>query len=129
MTIGPALDGRTIPVPDNVKVVRSAPHSAILPRAQVVVSHCGHGTTLKALSHGVPILCLPMGRDQGDNAARVVWHGARLRLRPTAPTAEIESALKELIANQRYRERASALASRMKAENSSDRAVAELERL
>ena len=44
--------------------------------ASVVVSHCGHGTTMKALAAGVPMVCIPMGRDQDGTAARVVGQGA-----------------------------------------------------
>jgi len=33
------------------------------------------------------------GRDQGDNAARAAWHGAGIRLAPSASTARIRKAL------------------------------------
>jgi UDP:flavonoid glycosyltransferase YjiC (YdhE family) len=110
-------------------VVSSAPHGQILPHAAVLVTHCGHGTTLKALSKGVPILCMPMGRDQGDNAARVVWHGAGIRLKPTAPASAIAAALQKLLGDDRYRRAASALRERLAADSKDDRAVKELERL
>jgi UDP:flavonoid glycosyltransferase YjiC (YdhE family) len=129
LTTGPALVGSTIAAPANLVVVASAPHAQILPQARAVISHCGHGTTLKALSCGVPILCLPMGRDQVDNAARTVWHGAGIRLKPTASTDEIRSALQTLVTDESYRDRARALAERMRAESRRDRAVDELEGL
>ena len=61
-------------------------------RAALVVTHCGHGTVMRALSHGRPMLCLPMGRDQNDNAARVVARGAGLRLGADAAPPAIRSA-------------------------------------
>ena len=39
--------------------------------ASLVVTHGGHGTVMNALRHGVPLLCMPMGRDQHFNAAQV----------------------------------------------------------
>ena len=40
------------------------------------------GTVTRALAAGVPLVCMPMGRDQPDVAARVIHAGAGLRLRP-----------------------------------------------
>lgn len=129
VTTGPALDAAALNSTDNVTVVRSAPHGQIIPRASVVVTHCGHGTTLKALSHGVPLLCMPMGRDQVDNAARTVWHGAGLRLKPSASTTAIADTVDALLKDDRYRRGAAVLAERLRAEAHGDRAVDELERL
>ena len=61
-----------------MKVVQTAAHAPLLEQAQLCITHGGHGTLLKALAHGVPVLCMPMGRDQPDNAKRVVHHGLGL---------------------------------------------------
>jgi UDP:flavonoid glycosyltransferase YjiC (YdhE family) len=129
ITLGPALAGQTFAAPDNVHLVPSAPHAQIIPRARIVVTHCGHGTTLKALSHGTPLLCLPMGRDQVDNAARTVWHGAGIRLKRSASVPEITRSLETLLGNDRYATQARALAERLRREGERDRAVEELEAL
>ena len=76
VTTGPSFDAAGIAAPDNVTIVASAPHSAVLPRADAVITHAGHGTVIKALANGVPLLCLPVGRDQPDTAARVAACGA-----------------------------------------------------
>jgi MGT family glycosyltransferase len=106
LTLGPALDTRDFPAPPNVTVVKSAPHSLILPHCAAVVTHCGHASTLRPLMAGVPLLCLPMGRDQNDNAARVVAAGAGLRLPKDASAAQIAAGLKTLIEETRYRDAA-----------------------
>ncbi|MGH2557106.1 MAG: glycosyltransferase, partial [Actinomycetota bacterium] len=62
--------------PPNVHLARFVPHPRVLPQADAVVTHAGLGTVHAALAHGVPLVCLPIGRDQPDNAARVAWHGA-----------------------------------------------------
>ena len=89
VTTGPAIDPGTIDAPENVQVVRSAPHSEVLKHAAAAVTHAGHGTVIKALAAGVPLVCLPLGRDQLDNAARVAAHGAGVRLKPKASSTAI----------------------------------------
>ncbi len=95
---------------ENVRVVASAPHGAILPHASVLVTHCGHGTTLKGLAAGVPLLCLPMGRDQDENAARVVQRKAGLKLSPKATVEQLQAAVRRLLDEPGFREGARACA-------------------
>jgi MGT family glycosyltransferase len=106
---GPTLAPEEFPAPDNVAVVRSAPHGALLGEAAVFVTHAGHGSTLRPLMAGVPLLCLPMGRDQNDNAARVTARGAGLRLGPDASVDAIAAAITDLLASPNYRSAAKAL--------------------
>jgi MGT family glycosyltransferase len=109
VTTGPTLAPEEFPAPDNVAVVRSAPHGALLGEAAVFVTHAGHGSTLRPLMAGVPLLCLPMGRDQNDNAARVTARGAGLRLGPDASVDAIAAAITDLLASPNYRSAAKAL--------------------
>ncbi len=57
--------------PKNVTLLHSAPHDLVMKEASLVVTHGGHGTVSRALIHGLPLLVMPMGRDQNDNAMRV----------------------------------------------------------
>lgn len=75
----------------------------------VVATHCGHGTVMRALNHGVPMLCLPMGRDQNDNAARVAARGAGLRLDPGASADALRTAHTRLVAESSFTENARVL--------------------
>ena len=129
VTTGPAVDPRRLPRPTNVVAVRSAPHAEIFPHAAAVVTHAGMGTVTRALTSGVPLLCLPMGRDQLDIAARVVHAGAGLRLRPGAPRRAIARAVERLIGDPSFREAARKVGDRMLADAAEDRAVSELEAL
>jgi MGT family glycosyltransferase len=110
VTLGHAIPPQEVPGTDNVVVLPSAPHTEVLRHASALVTHCGHGTTMKGLVAGVPLLCLPMGRDQNDTAARVVDRGAGLRLSPKAAPRKIGAALMELLERPRYREGAQRLA-------------------
>ena len=69
----------------------------------LVVTHGGHGTVSRALSHGLPLLVMPMGRDQGDIAARVEASGVGLILAPTATEAEIAAAISRLVEEPQFR--------------------------
>ena len=68
------------PVPDNVTVVDWVSYSQVLPQASLIVTNGGHGTVVRALSEGVPLVVCPAGGDMGENGARVAWAGAGLML-------------------------------------------------
>ena len=68
VTLGPVLSPQDFPAPDNVWVTARAPHAPILPLAAAVVTHAGHASALRPLMAGVPVVAMPLGRDQPDNA-------------------------------------------------------------
>ena len=129
VTTGKGIDPADVPAAPNVQVVRSAPHAQVLEEAAAVITHCGHGTTIKALAAGVPLVCLPMGRDQLDVAARVVHRGAGVRLDAAAEPQAIGAALDEVLAEPGYRAAAERIAAAIAEETAHDRAVAEIEAL
>jgi MGT family glycosyltransferase len=130
VTTGRAIDPALVAAPQRVQVVRAAPHTAILRQAAAVITHGGHATVLKALAAGVPLVCLPMGRDQADNAARLVRTGAGLRLAPAAASRQIATALQRVLGDRRFADAAAAFAARLRDEQGSSSAVvAELEGL
>jgi MGT family glycosyltransferase len=129
VTTGPAVAPETVSAPDNVTVVRTAPHGEVLRHAAVAVTHGGHGTVAKSLAAGVPLVCMPLGRDQPDVAARVVRAGAGVRLRHDAEVAQIADAVCGLLRDPSYKRAADNLAEAIAEERSEDRAVLELEAL
>jgi MGT family glycosyltransferase len=80
LTTGPAIRPADVPAPPNVRVLQAAPHSDVLREASAVITHAGHGSVLKALAAGVPLVCMPLGRDQKDNTVRVLRLGAGVRV-------------------------------------------------
>ena len=127
VTLGQMLDDDVVRSSANVAVVRSAPHGQILAEAALAISHCGHGTTMKTLAAGVPMVCLPMGRDQNDTVARVVHHGAGLRLSPNASVADIRAAVTKVFDNDSYRASAQRLAEAITSEQRTTNLIGELE--
>ncbi len=97
VTTGPAVDPVAISAPDNVTVTRWARHADVLPHCSAVITHGGHGTVMKALIAGVPLIVVPLGRDQPDNAARVVHAGAGIRLRKNATVSALQAAISQVI--------------------------------
>lgn len=106
VTLGPTLDQMQFRIPANVVVCRSVPHAQVFPFASVVVSHGGHGTVTRALASGVPLICIPFGRDQPTNAAYVVAKGAGLKLGKKASVAHIREAIQRVIKKSAFRENA-----------------------
>jgi UDP:flavonoid glycosyltransferase YjiC (YdhE family) len=102
-TLGPALEGVNLHAPANVSLLPSAPHGAVMKEVSLVVTHGGHGTVSRALLHGVPLLVMPFGRDQGDIAARVEARGVGLSLPPTAAETEIAAAIERLVKEPQFR--------------------------
>ncbi|MDF3835713.1 glycosyltransferase [Cupriavidus basilensis] len=109
LTLGKALEGLRLQSPANVIILANAAHDDILTMARAVVTHGGHGTIMRSLRHGVPLVVLPMGRDQNDNAARVDYHGAGLRLDPSAPPQMLGEAVRRVLSEPSFAERALAL--------------------
>ena len=72
--------GRPVSVPDNARVVEWISYSRSMPRADLVVTHAGHGTLARALESGCPVLAVPHSGDMGENAARADWAGVGVRL-------------------------------------------------
>ena len=116
-------------MPANAVVVDAAPHDEVMREASLVVTHCGHGTVMRALAHGLPMLCLPMGRDQNDNAARIVARRAGLRLTPDAEPEATRAALTTLLADTQFTDSAKHLGAAIAAAEHDTALVDELETL
>jgi len=129
VTTGPTIDPAEFEAPANVAVVRSAPHGALLEDAALFVTHAGHGSALRPLMAGVPLLCLPMGRDQNDNAARVVHRGAGLTLPADADSDAIAAAVRRVLDEPAFRTAAQTLGAAIRADEAARDAAAVLEGL
>ncbi len=69
-----------VEVPPNARLVEWVSYSRTIPAADLVVCHAGHGTLARSLACGRPVLAVPHSGDMGENAARVDWAGAGVRL-------------------------------------------------
>jgi UDP:flavonoid glycosyltransferase YjiC (YdhE family) len=67
-------------VPDNARLVDWVSYSRTMPLCDLVVCHVGHGTLMRALTAGVPVVACPAAGDMNENAARADWAGVGVRL-------------------------------------------------
>ena len=95
----------------------------------MLLTHGGHGTVMKGLVAGVPIVCMPTGRDQPDNAARLTHRGAGLKISKKASPAKIAAAVRQVLDDPSFRTAAARLGDQLRAEADSGAALAELEAL
>jgi MGT family glycosyltransferase len=129
VTLGPSLQAGDFSLPANVQAEPYAAHVLVCPQADLVVTHGGLGTVSTALSAGVPLVCLPLARDQGDNAARVVWHGAGVRRASTASVADLRHVMRDVLEQPQYRAAAQRVAAGIAREGGPATAIAEVEQL
>jgi MGT family glycosyltransferase len=70
----------TVDVPANTRLVEWLSYSQAMPGSDLVICHGGHGTLVRALACGVPVLAVPHSGDMAENAARADWAGVGVRL-------------------------------------------------
>jgi len=129
VTLGPAMAKEKFPESENVILTSSMPHSEVFPLADAVVTHAGHGTVMRALANGLPLVCMPMGRDQIDNAALVAHHGAGLKLSSKTKSRKIREALKRVLTEPDFKKNTKTLQKSILADAKADLAVTHLEHL
>jgi MGT family glycosyltransferase len=129
LTTGPAMEPGALRPPANVTVVAAAPHSEVLRHAAAVVTHGGHGTVIRSLAAGVPMVVLPHGRDQADNATRLTMRGAALSLKRTASPDAVAAAVRRVLSEPSFRQGAERLGGSVRRDAASGSLLGELEDL
>jgi UDP:flavonoid glycosyltransferase YjiC (YdhE family) len=118
------------PLPPGVLLADKAPHQLLFPRASAIVHQGGIGTTAQALRSGRPMLVVPHGHDQPDNAFRVGNLGVARSIIPRRyRAARVARELDALLHEPRYRQQAAAMAAAVRAEGGASAAAAALEPL
>jgi len=115
---------------DNMWGEEFLPQPALLPLADVVITHAGNNTTTECFHFGKPMVALPLFWDQYDNAQRVDETGYGIRL-PTYDfeDADLLGALDRLLADEELRGRTAAIAARVQASPGTVKAADLIERL
>jgi UDP:flavonoid glycosyltransferase YjiC (YdhE family) len=101
-------------LPANARLERFVPYAELMPHVDTLVTNGGYGTVQHALAHGVPIVVAGATEDKPENAARVAWSGAGIRLRAQSPTPErIRDAVHAVSGESSFRTRAREIAAEM----------------
>jgi UDP:flavonoid glycosyltransferase YjiC (YdhE family) len=107
----------------NVRLVDWVSYSRTMPRSDLVVCHGGHGTVVRALACGCPLVVAPIAGDMNENAARVDWAGVGVRVpwRLVGPRT-LRLAVRRALEERAIGRRARALAAWSAANDGADRA-------
>ena len=90
--------------PRNAAALSYAAHDPIMRRAALVVTHGGHGTAMRSLRHGVPMVVIPgLAGDQPYVAAAVQEWGVGRALAGDADVEAMRAAAREVLSNASYR--------------------------
>lgn len=121
---------RPIEVPANAVLVDWLSYSQLMPAASLVVSHGGHGTVVRALAAGTPLLVCPLIGDMSETAMRVAWAkvGLSLPWRLCKP-APLRWAARRLLGDRSFAERAAKLAAWARDHDGAARGAELVERL
>jgi len=103
-TTGGIVAPNEVATPRNAVVLNYAAHDPIIRRAALVITHGGHGTAMRALRHGVPMVVIPgLAGDQPFVAAAVQEFGAGLALPGDADAAAMRKAALAVLGDPSYR--------------------------
>jgi UDP:flavonoid glycosyltransferase YjiC (YdhE family) len=122
--------GGPLRVPANARLVEWISYARTMPRCAVVVCHVGHGTMVRALASGATVVACPVAGDMAENAARLDWAGAGVRLpwRFATPRG-VRLAVRRALASPEVTRRAGELAAWARAHDGAERAAELVEEL
>lgn len=117
-------------LPNNVRAERFIPHTELLPKVDLMITNGGYNGVQLALAHGVPLVAAGTSEDKPEVCARVAWAGVGLNLKTSRPSpGRIRKAVRTVLGDAGYCERAAALATQLRRHNAADESVRLLERL
>jgi UDP:flavonoid glycosyltransferase YjiC (YdhE family) len=119
---GPLADQITLH--DNQTGEGFLPQPAILPMADLVITHGGNNTVTEAFHHGKPMIVMPLFWDQVDNAQRVDETGFGKRLSTYGfRDEELTGAIDTLLGDRSLAARLEAMSTRIKSTSGTVRAA------
>jgi UDP:flavonoid glycosyltransferase YjiC (YdhE family) len=106
-TTGGIVAPNELACPANAIVLNYAAHDPIIRRAAFVMTHGGHGTAMRSLMHGVPMVVIPgLAGDQPFVATAVAEFGAGIALPGDASSAAMREAAQKILGTPSFAEHA-----------------------
>lgn len=96
---------------------------AVLARSALAITHCGFNTVLDSLSHGVPMVALPITFEQPATAARLARVGAAEAIHRLRTPSRIRNVIERVLGDDCYRASAAGLAAEIAASGGVARAA------
>ena len=131
VTTGPSLDPASFHAPANVTLLPFVPHDEVLPTVQLLVGHGGHGTAMRALAYGVPVLIVPMSSvaDHHMVAAAIEGAGAGGSVSKHATAEELGAAIMRALEQPSVRDHAAELGRLLRSRSGASEAADAIEGL
>lgn len=130
VTTGGVVELEELRLPQNAIAARYAAHDPILQRASLLITHGGHGTLMRSLKFGVPVIVMPgTAHDQAPNARMIGELGAGIALAGDASSDAIRTAATSILSTPSFREAAQRLSPLVTASNGASNAAHEIELL
>jgi UDP:flavonoid glycosyltransferase YjiC (YdhE family) len=128
---GPGADPAGLPAGPDVEIHQHVPHDEVLPVASLVIGHGGHGTTMRALAHDVPLIVVPLDRnlDHTMIGYAVARAGAGAVVPTNVPADRLRAVVRELLDDPAAHVAAARIGARLRARPGADRAADEIEAL
>jgi len=113
-------------LPDSVLMVDSTPHSWLFSRVKAVIHHGGAGTTAAGLNAGVPSIIVPFHGDQPfwGHLIEKLGVGPKPIPRKKLTAERLAQAIQKIAVNQKMRDRAAELGSKIQGEDGIAQAIA-----
>lgn len=112
----------------NTTIVDWVSYSQVLPQADVIVCHGGHGTVMRALTSGCAVVICPASGDQFENAARLRWAGVGVAVPAKFISGRtIAAAVEKVLTRPQMTERTRQLARWTDDHDGAENAAAEIE--
>lgn len=131
VTAGPAIDPAALPSAPGIEVRAFGDHGELLRSARLLIGHGGHGTTMRALAAGVPVLVVPMTRHADHHlvAAAVERAGLGGQVEKDAEPVELRAAIMRVLESSAMAAHARRTGQRLRAASGMRLAADVLERL
>lgn len=113
ITTGPNMSAQQFSAGGGVELRSFVPHDRVIAFTDLLITHAGHGTVMAGAGAGVPMLCMPMGRDQPFVASRVEALGLGRALSQEASVSEIAKTVMEMAGDSRLHASSRAFAARV----------------
>jgi zeaxanthin glucosyltransferase len=129
LSIGDSLHSKQISsLPANCIVVNRAPQIELFKRSALCITHAGLNTVLESLTHGVPMVAIPVTNDQPGVAARIAYTktGAYVPIREMT-ASRLSTLIDEVLSNPEYRQNANNMKQVIAETNGLEKAVDILE--
>jgi UDP:flavonoid glycosyltransferase YjiC (YdhE family) len=117
------------PLPDGMIALEYAPYSELFPRAAAIVHQGGVGTTGQAMRAGRPMVIVPWGHDQPDNAERIRRLGIGLTIDRQRYSAQSATwALRAILSDRSFAMRAVEVGNHVRSETGAEGACNAIEK-